>query len=498
MRKLLFCALACLVSATAHAGPVTTLDDVTNWVGSGANRAAIAIDWDGDSTANESLVWGYRWDGTATGWNMLEAIVTAEPRLFAKIEDYGGSLGVAIYGLGYDDGDGNFAVTDGTVFNPAGIADSAPADGGAAVDPGDLYAEGWFTGFWHYGVATGDPYNGGSWSSSNWGASSRQLLDGSWDSWAFTPSFNFQAFASNPVNAVPEPSTWILTLAAVSALLTVRGKRFVNRAPLAAGLLALVAAASNAEASPFATQVISYTPGNPVGVANPAPYQTDGSQAIGSPSRDTQFNSQVGVFYPAFGAGELVIVGAGGQLTVAFDHPVENDPANPFGMDLLVFGNAFYVINPQQLASGTFEEPGRVSVSQECTTWFDIPGSPADTVFPTLGYTNTVYSGFGNSGGTIPTDFTRPVDRSFSGLGKTEAQINAGYAGSGGGTGIDIGLVGLDWIQYVRVWQPETDDWSTEIDGFADVSPVPEPASILLAASAALGFLALRRRQRVT
>lgn len=43
--------------------------------------------------------------------------------------------------------------------------------------------------------------------------------------------------------------------------------------------------------------------------------------------------SQVGAFDTAWQSSELVIVGAGGELTVRFDHPVENDPPNPYGID---------------------------------------------------------------------------------------------------------------------------------------------------------------------
>jgi hypothetical protein len=493
-----FVALALLAATnSAVAGAVTSFDDVTYWVGSGANRAAMAIDWDGASGADPSLVWGYQWDGAASGEDMFRAIVNADPRLFAKIESYGGGLGVAVYGFGYDDGDGQFALDDGTTFDTSGISQVlGGADGGLAIDSGDLYREGWFTGFWHYGVSTGNPYDGGTWSSSNWGMTSRVLLDGDWDSWAFDAGFTFTAFAENPqaATAVPEPSSLLLAGLGIVGWITARFKRAKQAISVAAVVGLAAFSLSSAEASSFATQVISYTPGVPVGVGSPAAYQTNGTQALGSPSHDTQFGSQVGVFYPAFGGSELVIVGAGGELTVGFDHPVMNDAGNPFGMDLLVFGNAFYVINAQKVASGIFAEPGNISVSQDGLNWFDVPKAFADTAFPTLGYTNTVYSGFDNKKGTILTDFTKPVDPSFNAMGLNEAAINAAYNGSGGGTGVDLAWVGLDWIQYVRVWQPAGQNWSTEIDGFADVAAVPEPGTIVLAVLGLVGVYVLRRK----
>ena len=140
-----------------------TFDDIEFWVGSGANRAAMVVDWSDTASDPPALVWGYRWDGTAFGRDMLKAVVAADDRLFAKI---GGSLAnpVAIYGLGYDaNDDSSLALDDNTSFNDEGFALSSPADGGVSVDAADHYAEGWFTGFWHYGQASSNPYSGGMW-----------------------------------------------------------------------------------------------------------------------------------------------------------------------------------------------------------------------------------------------------------------------------------------------------------------------------------------------
>lgn len=219
MRVMYFIMLA-VFCASARAAVVTSFDDIQVWAGSGSNQAAMAIDWVQGDTTDPALVWGYRWDGTATGEDMFRAIVAADPRLFAKIEGFGGGLGFALFGFGYDNGDGQFAIDDGSSFDANGITENGSGDGATAVYAGDVYQEGWFTGFWHYGVPTLDgdgnptnPYNGGSWASSNWGMSSRQLVNGDWDSWAFTPDFNFETFAESPVAApvaVPEPASLVV------------------------------------------------------------------------------------------------------------------------------------------------------------------------------------------------------------------------------------------------------------------------------------------------
>lgn len=209
IRRRAVLAVATLISlfcgrVRVDASSVASFDDIDFWVGSGANSAAIAIDWDDSTTNPAALVWGFRWDGAATGQSMLQAVVAADPRLFAKTDNFGGGLGSALYGLGYDDGDGEFGLDDDTVFDEAGFAGSnGPADGAAALDASDLYEEGWFFGYWNYGVSNGNPYGGGEWKTSTAGMSSRTLQDGDWDSWTFTPTFDDEAFAVNPIAAAP-------------------------------------------------------------------------------------------------------------------------------------------------------------------------------------------------------------------------------------------------------------------------------------------------------
>lgn len=198
--------LVWMMSVTAcQAGPVASFNDILSWTGSGSHRSALVLDWQGNSTADNALVWGYRWDGAAKGTNLLLDVVAADPRLYAKVGSFGG-YGVAVFGLGYDaNNDGSFALDDGTLFAADGIAQVAgPEDGAASLDPADWYAEGWLlTGFWNYGTAATSPYQGGAWTTASGGISARTLADGSWDSLAFTPTYSPLAFGRNPFAAQP-------------------------------------------------------------------------------------------------------------------------------------------------------------------------------------------------------------------------------------------------------------------------------------------------------
>ena len=248
-------------------------------------------------------------------------------------------------------------------------------------------------------------------------------------------------------------------------------------------------------ADPWADSIVNYTPG-----ANANPSFTDDSTALGEPTRFTSPSSPFGgpttPFQSAFGSDEVVTIGEGGSLTVRFDEPVTNDASNPFGIDLLIFGNSSYIDTdfPNGVAStpaALFSEGGTVEVSTDGVTFFLIAGAEADGAFPTLGYKDTTEA-FPSTAGTRPTDFTRPVNPNFDASGLNVSQIVDAYNGSGGGLGIDIGSVGLSSISYVRIANPVGSGMTPEIDAFADVS-VPAPAG---AGTLTLGMLALASRRR--
>ncbi len=247
--------------------------------------------------------------------------------------------------------------------------------------------------------------------------------------------------------------------------------------------------ASSAQAQ-YATSVVSYEPGSGTNASF-----RDPARAVGEPSRFTpgNFGGAVTPFASAFLGSQLVQVGRGGSLVVSFATPITNDAANPFGVDLIVFGNAFIsdASFPNGISSGVIAaEGGDIDVSADGVTWFRVATNSADGVFPTLGYSDLT-GPFSTSAGAVATDFRRPVDPAFAlSAGLTFAQIVAGYNGSGGGFGVDIASSGLASVSFVRVSVAPDAQFVPEIDGFA---VVPSPGAGVMLALAGLGCPRRRR-----
>ena len=187
-----------------------------------------------------------------------------------------------------------------------------------------------------------------------------------------------------------------------------------------------------------------------------------------------------------------------GSVTVKFDHPVYDEPANPYGVDFLVFGNTFYVgkgfvsdttdMRSHYLSGGAFSEPMKVSVSPDGERWYTYEEGPyCDTTFPTHGFhwDAGLFDRTGNGWTKKKMDFTKPVNPALSSvLGVAESYLSAAdaislYAGSGGGTGFDLAESGFDFIRFVRV--EAADGFSGgEIDAFSAVRPALVGESLTL------------------
>ena len=192
----------------------TTFDSIKFWTGTGTNKAAMVIQWN-DAGTPTSLLWGYRWDGVATGIDMVQAIAGsttshedgqsvflkvatgADPRLALSLINY--SFGKAVEALVFTDREVVRTQND------------------------------WSTGYWEYSVYGGtfnyylydalgnpvlttysqtgtDTYSMVNWVSSPIGASDRPLINGSWDAFSFAPNFNSIPVVE-PSPALPPPPT---------------------------------------------------------------------------------------------------------------------------------------------------------------------------------------------------------------------------------------------------------------------------------------------------
>ncbi len=203
----------------------------------------------------------------------------------------------------------------------------------------------------------------------------------------------------------------------------------------------------------------------------------------------------------------IVTLGPGSSIIVGFDHKVLDEPDNPYGMDLIVFGNAAFTIqgavDPNSdmdtlcLSSvgSVIAEKVKVQVAaypnpanpSDPNSWFGFSYGPsADGLFPT----NRFAWDSANKRWGQPLNPLKPVNpnlkaSNFAGL--TVSQAIALYDGSAGGTGFDLEWLkpedyqqlpidpqtGKRWIQYVRLsYEGLT---AGEVDAVADAAPTKVP-----------------------
>ncbi len=129
----------------------------------------------------------------------------------------------------------------------------------------------------------------------------------------------------------------------------------------------LLTAAARAE-DPWADAVMQYSPGPGAS----APY-VDPSKTLGPPTG-------LGPTLPN-NSGVVSLGGVGGSLTLRFATPVTDDPANPMGLDCIVFSNCFWNGGSPQRK---FQEPALIEISEDVNgngladdPWYLIPGSRA-------------------------------------------------------------------------------------------------------------------------
>ena len=253
-----------------------------------------------------------------------------------------------------------------------------------------------------------------------------------------------------------------------------------------AGLFVVLTTTAQAQ---FADAVASYAPGSGISTN----YQHVNA-ALGAPTTFIGYQN-TDPFNPPYATNHLVGLGAGGSLTLSFDTPIQNNPANAYGLDFIIFGHAGFIDVdwPNGVSNGSLFTGGtasvRVSVSADGSAFYRLNSvyTPlVDALFPT----DSAGSPF------IPVD---PSLTSADFAGKNMAQIRSLYNGSAGGAGFDIGwaldessqCVNLSSINFVRL---EGLSGSAFVDA---VSAVPEPSVLSLALLSGAGLLAWKRRNNV-
>jgi hypothetical protein len=216
--------------------------------------------------------------------------------------------------------------------------------------------------------------------------------------------------------------------------------------------VALASMTSVADTPRCATTVVRYTAGSGAGGSyrNPA-------SALGPPTRFTGVGIEPGAvtpFRPAFMPTEIVSIGRGGELVLAFDEPITDDASHPFGVDLIVYGNSFCgdIAYPGGIAGWVFTEGGSIDLSIDGTTWFTVPNAIADGGLPTLGWTDV--GPYSTAPGAQPTDPALPIDpqvNADSVAGLSWQELLAVYGNSAGGTRIDLADAGIASARFIRI-----------------------------------------------
>jgi len=244
---------------------------------------------------------------------------------------------------------------------------------------------------------------------------------------------------------------------------------------LLVGLLSVTCLGSD----PWADTVVDWVPG-----LGGAPGYDDPGTAIGPPERFSGEGMSPGVvspFQPAWAPHELVSLGAGGSLILGFDEWIENDASNPYGIDLIIFGNSGFIDGgyPFGIVNGLFgADGGDISLSDDGITWHPVPGCLADSAWPTLGWLDA--QPYDDVPGNEPANHLMPMDPELNwedliGLGWDE--VMSAYGQSAGGIGIDLEDVMLERVRFVRIHNPEDAFLSPEIDAVVDV-PADQPADL--------------------
>jgi len=401
MKKVRF-ALALAGALAVSSVQAISLDDIQLWTGSGTNRAALVIDWNSPEILNfttvpaplatKTMVWGYRFNGTATGTQMLEAIAAADPKLYLVADV---TWGTFVTGIGYNlSGNGVVGVTDGTSTNyiTEGYLTTATEDPDAstAINNGDLFWSGYFGPNWQVWTELGDaggfsaspnrgssPYwnpdtgTQGQWAYAEAGLDELSLTNGSWIGFSVAAAGDDWMNPDDPANVIYNDDE--------------------QAPPSPDGTYVAYVANTN----DFAVQVVGSNDLDPASpYNNPAAVLNRPALKFYDPF-DGHVTNRVSVIDDPYnvapdGSDLITEILNGGQITVQLGRKVYNNPNNPYGIDLIVYGNSFFdslsgaglVSDATDLSTATLKSTNMyahatsVSVSQDGMNWVAVESVP--------------------------------------------------------------------------------------------------------------------------
>jgi hypothetical protein len=489
------CALATACAALVSTSRAISFNDVQLWTGSGTNCAGLVIEWSAPQSltyssvpvtvADKTLVWGYRFNGTNTvATDMLYAILQTDPRLYMVVND---TYGTFVEGIGYNlNASGNITLNDGTtnyyVTNGLLLDSAINIDSAYSLNSGDLYWGGYYGPNWEVWTETNDaggffesPNRGtdeywtptdfvyfssgyqGQWQFSDSGTDDLPLTNGSWIAFSVA-SGEYEPDTNAPYNihkhAPPNPDGTYFT--------------YVYNP------------------NDFAVQIVSTN-----NIDTNAPYNNPLAM-LGWPTTNfidglgTSNTDRTKIIEPAYwtdvNSNDVITeISANGEVTVNMGRPIYNNPNNPYGVDLIVYGNSFYSashthgfvsdttdLNAATLGASYGGHSTTVSVSQDGTNWFTYSNTPA--LLPTEAYRWDDTNDSWTEELMNPTKPVNPFVYTNNFSGQSVATGLDQFTGASGGTGFDLSESGFPWIQYVRI-QPGPGTY-TVIDAIAAVDPV--------------------------
>lgn len=243
-----------------------------------------------------------------------------------------------------------------------------------------------------------------------------------------------------------------------------------------------------------ADTVVGYAPGNAS-----ATFQNS-TAAVGALTGDTTYGG-MNPFNPPFDPSQIVIVGAGGNLTLHLSAPVATS-----GRTLGVFVNNG-LVDISADGSGQASTPAItfsdfpqaiVSVSADGSTYVPLNGgSPITFTNPSNYFLDSPIVNYFQNLGNVVADESKPFLGDITSFdGKNFQQILTVLDGSAGGNWLDLSGTALASVSDVRFTVPAGASYRMVVDGVAGVAanPVPEPASLACLGLGGLLLLARKRR----